>query len=144
MISAIADLAPTLSIIINVSDTRLENVVTLAEYAWSSGADGVALMPPSFFHLPQADILEFLLRAADHIRLPICLPNIIPEVMKELYDACEDQDKPRIEKPLCQINEILDPLSVASARLPIPCTSLTASKKCSYPDETHCGPRGEI
>jgi 4-hydroxy-tetrahydrodipicolinate synthase len=62
-----------------VSSIRLDEVVALGQTARQTGAAGAALMPPSFFPLSQADILEFFLRAADAIELPFYLYNF-PEV----------------------------------------------------------------
>lgn len=85
LISAVTELARPLAVVVNVSDTRIENVIELAAHAKTVGADGVALMPPSFFKLTPADVLEFLLQAAARIELPVCLYNY-PEVTNNRLD----------------------------------------------------------
>ncbi|MBC2593392.1 dihydrodipicolinate synthase family protein [Ruficoccus amylovorans] len=191
LISLVAEQARPMAVLINVSDTRFDNVIELAAHAKTVGADGVALMPPSFFKLTPADVLEFLLRAAEKIELPVCLynypevtnnridpcvieafadqvgmfgikqsgaefdyhhelaalakkkgftlfsasdrrlpeafeigagghigglPNFIPEIMRELYDACEAGDKAAIAQPLARMNAAID----AICKVPFP------------------------
>lgn len=79
VLSAVIEMAAPLPVIANISSIRFQEVVSLGRAAKRMGAVGVALMPPSFFPLPQKDILEFLLRAADEIDLPFYLYNY-PEV----------------------------------------------------------------
>lgn len=78
-LAAIAELAHPLPVVANLSSIRLDEVVALGKAARQMGVAGAALMPPPFFPLPQDDILEFFLRAADQIDLPVCLYNY-PEV----------------------------------------------------------------
>ena len=79
LISTVAAQARPMAVIVNISDTRIENVLELAAHAKEVRADAVALMPPSFFKLTPADVLEFLLQAAAKIELQVCLYNY-PEV----------------------------------------------------------------
>lgn len=68
-----------LPVIANVSSIRLDDVTSLGRTAERLGAAGIALMPPPFFPLNQEDVLEFFLRAAEAIELPVYLYNY-PEV----------------------------------------------------------------
>lgn len=79
VLEAVVELAAPMPVIANVSSIRLNEVVSLGRTAARLGAVGVALMPPTFFPLPQRDILEFFLRAAEQIDLPVYLYNY-PEV----------------------------------------------------------------
>jgi dihydrodipicolinate synthase/N-acetylneuraminate lyase len=79
VLTAIADLAPPLSIIANISDIRPDAVVELGRYARRLGIPAVAMMPPSFFPMSQADMLEFFLRSAEAVKLPVFLYNF-PEL----------------------------------------------------------------
>lgn len=79
VLETVTELSAPRPVIANISSIRLEDVITLGRFAARSGAVGVALMPPVFFPLPQKDILEFFLRAAEAIDLPFYLYNY-PEV----------------------------------------------------------------
>lgn len=88
-------LASPLPVIANISSIRLDEVISLGQAAARQGAVGVALMPPTFFPLDQEDILEFFLRAAEKIDLPVYLYNypevtgnrIGPDVVARFADA---------------------------------------------------------
>ena len=94
VLAAIVELAAPLPVVANISSLRLDEVISLGQTARSLGAVGVALMPPGFFPLAQDDILEFFLRAAEHIDLPFYLYNypevtgnrIGPEILAEFAD----------------------------------------------------------
>ena len=79
VLAAIAEMAPPLSVIANVSDIRPQGAVELGRYARKLGLPAVAIMPPSFFPMSQADILEFFLRTAEAVKLPVFLYNF-PEL----------------------------------------------------------------
>lgn len=78
-LAAIAELADGLTVIANVSSIRIDEVIALGRFARQLGLPGVALMPPSFFPVSQADMLEFFLRAAERVPLPFYLYNF-PEL----------------------------------------------------------------
>lgn len=78
-LEAIIRNAKGLPVIANISSIRQEEVVALGRKAADLGAVGVALMPPMFFPLSQADILEFFVAAAREVKLPFYLYNY-PEV----------------------------------------------------------------
>lgn len=79
VLAAVIEYSAPLPVIANLSSISLNEVISLGKAAQRLGAVGVALMPPPFFPLPQEDILEFFLRAADGIDLPFYLYNY-PEV----------------------------------------------------------------
>lgn len=79
VLAAVVELAAPLPVVANISSIRLDEVVTLGRAARRLGAVGVALMPPPFFPMSQADMLEFFLRAAERIDLPVILYNF-PEL----------------------------------------------------------------
>jgi len=79
VLAAVAELAAPLPVIANISDIRLRSAVELGRCARRLGLPAVAMMPPSFFPISQADMLAFFLRAADAVQLPVFLYNY-PEV----------------------------------------------------------------
>lgn len=79
VLAAIIELAAPLPVIANLSSIRLDEVVSLGRTAIRLGAVGASLMPPSFYPVSQADMLEFFLRAADGVDLPFYLYNF-PEL----------------------------------------------------------------
>lgn len=78
-LAMIIELAAPLPVIANLSSIRLDEVIELGRTAISLGAVGASLMPPSFYPVSQADMLEFFLRAADGVDLPFYLYNF-PEL----------------------------------------------------------------
>ncbi len=78
-VATIVELAAPLPVLVNVSSIRLDEVIALGKASVRSGAVGAALMPPHFYPLAQADVLEFFLRAAERIELPLYLYNF-PEL----------------------------------------------------------------
>ncbi len=79
LLEVIVDLAPPLSVIANISDIRPQAVIELGKYARKLGIPAVAIMPPNFFPMSQADLLEFFLRTAEAVKLPVFLYNF-PEL----------------------------------------------------------------
>jgi 4-hydroxy-tetrahydrodipicolinate synthase len=79
VLEAVAEAAGPLPVVANVSAIRLDEVIALGQLARSLRLPGVALMAPYFYPLSQADLLEFFLRAAEGIGLPVCLYNF-PEL----------------------------------------------------------------
>lgn len=71
--------ASPLPVFANISDIRPGAVYDLAAFAGRSGAAGVALLPPYFFHFAQEDIVEWFLRAGEKTDLPMFLYNF-PEL----------------------------------------------------------------
>ena len=79
VLAAIAEHAGSLQVIANLTSIRLDEVVALGTFARRLGLPGVALMPPIFFPVSQADMLEFFLRASAAVQLPVYLYNF-PEL----------------------------------------------------------------
>ena len=59
----------------NVSDIRPGVVAELGRFAREHGAAAVTVLPPYFFPLAQADLVEFFVRAGEAARLPLFLYN---------------------------------------------------------------------
>lgn len=79
VLAAIVELAAPMTVLANISSIRLDEVIALGRFARRLGVPGVSLMPPTFFPVSQADMLEFFLRAADGVSLPVYLYNF-PEL----------------------------------------------------------------
>lgn len=79
VLAAVAELAAPMPVIANISDIRPQSVIALGRCARQLGLPAVAMMPPSFFPISQADMLEFFLHGADAVQLPVFLYNY-PEV----------------------------------------------------------------
>jgi 4-hydroxy-tetrahydrodipicolinate synthase len=79
MLATIAELAAPLPVIANISDLQSRTVIELGRWARSLGLPGVGVMPPNFFPVAPADQLEFFLRIADAVQLPVMLYNF-PEL----------------------------------------------------------------
>ncbi len=79
VLAAVAEYAGSLQVIANISSIRLDEVIALGKFARRLRLPGVALMPPTFFPVSQADMLEFFLRAAEGVQLPTYLYNF-PEL----------------------------------------------------------------
>jgi 4-hydroxy-tetrahydrodipicolinate synthase len=63
----------------NVSDLRPRAAIELGLHAKSLGLPAIALMPPMFFPVSQADMLAYFLHVADAVGLPVMLYNF-PEL----------------------------------------------------------------
>ncbi len=79
MLAQTIELAAPLPVLANISAISLDEVGALGRAARQLGAAGAALLPPWFFPLPQDDMLEFFLRAAEAVDLPFYLYNF-PEM----------------------------------------------------------------
>jgi 4-hydroxy-tetrahydrodipicolinate synthase len=79
VLATVAELAGPLQVIANITSIRLDEVIALGKFARRLGLPGVAMMPPVFFPVSQADMLEFFLRASAAVQLPAYLYNF-PEL----------------------------------------------------------------
>jgi len=79
ILETIAELAGPMPVIANVSDIRPDVVAELGRFAHYLKLPGVAVMPPHFFPVSDADQLAFFSRAADAAQLPVMLYNF-PEL----------------------------------------------------------------
>jgi 4-hydroxy-tetrahydrodipicolinate synthase len=80
LLEQIAELAAPLPVIAHLTDIRPGAVAELGRFARRLDLAGVAVMPPSFYKVSQADLLAFLLRAAEAAQLPVLLYNF-PELV---------------------------------------------------------------
>jgi 4-hydroxy-tetrahydrodipicolinate synthase len=67
-------------VIVNISDIRPRAAIDLGRHARSLGVAAVALMPPMFFPVSQADMLAYFLHVSDAVELPVMLYNF-PELV---------------------------------------------------------------
>jgi 4-hydroxy-tetrahydrodipicolinate synthase len=76
LLHQITEWAAPLPVLANISDIRPRVVARLAQAAREAGCASVAILPPWYFPLNQADLLEFFLRAAEAAApLPVFLYN---------------------------------------------------------------------
>jgi dihydrodipicolinate synthase/N-acetylneuraminate lyase len=85
VLATVADLAAPLPIIANISDIRPRAAVELGRAAKTLGLHAVALMPPFFFPVSQADMLAYFLHVADAVGMPVMLYNF-PELTGKRID----------------------------------------------------------
>jgi dihydrodipicolinate synthase/N-acetylneuraminate lyase len=78
-LATVAELAAPLPVVANISDIRPRAAIDLGRHAKTLGVPAVALMPPMFFPVSQADMLAFFLHVADAVQLPVMLYNF-PEL----------------------------------------------------------------
>jgi 4-hydroxy-tetrahydrodipicolinate synthase len=79
ILQAIVSEANGLPVLVNVSDIRLENAIALGLGAKSVGAFAISALPPYFFPVEQDDLVEYFVRLAEAVQLPLVLYNF-PEV----------------------------------------------------------------
>jgi len=77
LLEAVAELAAPLGlpVLANISHLDPKVVAELGRHARSLGLPGVGIMPPHFYPVSPADMLEHFLRAADAAQLPVMLYN---------------------------------------------------------------------
>jgi dihydrodipicolinate synthase/N-acetylneuraminate lyase len=75
----IAELAAPLPVLANISHIGPRAAIDLGRHARSLGVPAVALMPPPFYPMSQADVLAYFLHVADAVGLPVMLYNF-PEL----------------------------------------------------------------
>ena len=86
VLETIAELAAPLPVIVNISDIRPRAAIELGRHAKSLGVAAVALMPPMFFPVSQADMLAYFLHVSDAVGLPVMLYNF-PELAGKRIEA---------------------------------------------------------
>lgn len=84
-LTMIAEIAAPLPVMANVSDIRPRAAVEIGRHAKSLGLPAIALMPPPFFPVSQADMLAYFLHVADAVGLPVMLYNF-PELSGKRID----------------------------------------------------------
>ncbi len=71
-------------VVVNVSDTCLADSLRLTEFAARAGANAVAICPPFYFSVTQADLVRYLTTFAERAALPVFLYNIPQNAHHEL------------------------------------------------------------
>jgi 4-hydroxy-tetrahydrodipicolinate synthase len=79
LLTTIAEVAAPLTVFANISDIRPRSAIELGLHAKELGLPAVALMPPMFYPVSQADMLAYFLHVADAVGLPVMLYNF-PEL----------------------------------------------------------------
>ena len=79
VLATVAELAAPLPVFANISDVRPRVAIELGLHAKSLGLPVVALMPPMYYPVSQADVLAYFLHVADAVGLPVMLYNF-PEL----------------------------------------------------------------
>lgn len=85
VLTTIAELASPLTIYANITDIRPKAAIEIGRHAKSLGMSAVALMPPVFFPVTQADMLAYFLHVAHEVDLPVMLYNF-PELTGKRID----------------------------------------------------------
>ncbi|MBL9186705.1 MAG: dihydrodipicolinate synthase family protein [Opitutaceae bacterium] len=85
VLALVAKLAGQLTLYANVSDVRPRAAIEVGRRAKALGYTAIALMPPMFFPVSQADVLAYFLHVADAVGLPVMLYNF-PELTGKRID----------------------------------------------------------
>lgn len=85
VLATVAELAAPLPVFANVTDIRPRAAIELGRFAKSLGLPAIALMPPVFYPVSQADMLAYFLHVADAVGLPVMLYNF-PELTGKRID----------------------------------------------------------
>jgi 4-hydroxy-tetrahydrodipicolinate synthase len=85
LLAIIAELAAPLTIFANITDIRPKAAIELGRCARGLGMTAVALMPPVFYPVTQADMLAYFLHVAEAVELPVMLYNF-PELTGKRID----------------------------------------------------------
>ena len=85
VLAVAAELAGPLPVIANVSDIRPKVAIEVGRAAKALGLPAIALMPPPFYPVSQADMLAFFLHVAEAVELPVMLYNF-PELTGKRID----------------------------------------------------------
>jgi dihydrodipicolinate synthase/N-acetylneuraminate lyase len=84
-LAVVAELAAPLPVIANVTDIRPRVAVEIGRAAKALGYSAIAIMPPVFFPVSQADMLAYFLHVAEGVGLPVMLYNF-PELTGKRID----------------------------------------------------------
>lgn len=85
VLDVLAQLTAPLPVIANITDIRPNVAIELGRCAKALGLPAVALMPPSFYPVSQADMLAYFLHVAERVDLPVMLYNF-PELTGKRID----------------------------------------------------------
>jgi 4-hydroxy-tetrahydrodipicolinate synthase len=75
LLERVVELAGSIPVMANVSDVSPRVACRLAKVAETTGCAGIAVLPPWYFAVEQADLLAFFLQVADATSLPTLLYN---------------------------------------------------------------------
>ena len=65
-----------LPVLVGISDTAVDESVSLARKSMDAGASGLVLAPPYYFRMAQSDILRYIETVAAEVQAPLFLYNI--------------------------------------------------------------------
>lgn len=85
VLETLAELAAPLPVMANITDIRPAAAIELGRFARSIGLPAVAIMPPVFYPVSQADMLAYFLTVAEGVDLPVMLYNF-PELTGKRID----------------------------------------------------------
>jgi 4-hydroxy-tetrahydrodipicolinate synthase len=85
VLATVAELAAPLTVYANITDIRPKAAVELGRFAKTVGVKAVAVMPPVFYPVSQADMLAYFLHVAEGVDLPVMLYNF-PELTGKRID----------------------------------------------------------
>lgn len=85
LLEAVAEIAAPLPVMANITDIRPRAAIELGRRARELGLPAVALMPPFFFPVSQADMLAYFVHVAEAVQLPVMLYNF-PELTGKRID----------------------------------------------------------
>lgn len=85
LLAVMAEVAGPLPVIANVSDIRPKVAIEVGRTAKALGLPAIALMPPPFYPVSQADMLAYFLHVAEAVQLPVMLYNF-PELTGKRID----------------------------------------------------------
>jgi 4-hydroxy-tetrahydrodipicolinate synthase len=75
LLREVLEQAQGLKTVANISDINPRVVADLGRFAYTTGASAVTVLPPYFYPMAQADLVEFFVQAGDAAKLPLFLYN---------------------------------------------------------------------
>src|SRR5690606_12199657 len=103
LLAVLAEIAGPLPVIANISDIRPGAAVELGRFVRELRLPAVALMPPMFYPMSQADILAYFLHVAQAVDLPVMLYNF-PELTGKRIEL-ETMAAFAERAPLCAVKQ---------------------------------------
>ncbi len=85
VLATVVELAGPMTVYANLTDIRPQAAVELGKFAKGLGVSAIALMPPVFYPVSQADMLAYFLHIAERVDLPVMLYNF-PELTGKRID----------------------------------------------------------
>ncbi len=64
-----------LPVIANISDIRPATAIDVGRFAKATGCTAIVLLPPYFYPMAQADVVEYMVRVTEAVGLPLWLYN---------------------------------------------------------------------